>query len=498
MKLIINRVFKKILFAKKSLLIFIVVLQTSLLSFITPDVLPGVIAIFCVVFIIWSHLGSRFANRYNSIREMRKDMIFNNRLVSGGLAFLVTPLPFLFWLSWPIGTAFAIAISLAAAPMIIRQLLAILFNRRIRNESEQRYLEIAPPVVLYISGLSKVAYQVNQWLPVLEALPIKIVVIVRNIGIFSEMKPTKLPVFYARDGKSTEWLLNNSPRIVLYPNNRMMNVNPLRHSHLTHIFINHGESDKSVNQSKMLMAYDYLFVGGSLAGKRLANAGLPVREGQIVPIGRPQAEILLTGDHSKKPIRNVLYAPTWEGGVEATDYSSVGSFSIEMLELLATRIDLKVKLKPHPMTGSVSSIARNAMHQMRKISSRVPNIELVDQTETIHDAMNWSDIMITDVSAVLTDYLVTGKPVALCGHFARGRSPAEIAEEFPISEATYLIETAGDIVDVLTAVKNGDPRSKDRERIRREAIGEPGAFERFKRKLLDVLAIDANREKIVK
>jgi CDP-glycerol glycerophosphotransferase (TagB/SpsB family) len=497
MKLIINRVFNKILVAKKSLLIFIVVLQTSFLSFITPDLLPGVIAIFCVVFIIWSNLGSRFANIYNPIREMRKDMIFNNILVSGGLAFLVTPLPFLFWLSWPIGTAFAIAISLAAAPMAIRQLLAILFNRRIRNESEQSYLEIAPPVVLYISGLSKVAYQVNQWLPVLEALPIKIVVIVRNIKIFSEMNPTKLPVFYARDGKSTEWLLNNSPRIVLYPNNRMMNVNPLRFSHLIHIFINHGESDKSVNQSKMLMAYDYLFVGGILAGKRLAKAGLPVREGQLVTVGRPQAEILLTEDHSKKPIRNVLYAPTWEGGVEATDYSSVGSFSIEMLELLATRIDLKVKVKPHPMTGSVSSIARNAMQQMRKISSREPNIELVDQTEAIHDAMNWSDMMITDVSAVLTDYLVTGKPVALCGNFSRGRSPAELTEEFPLLEATYLIKIPDDIVDLLTTLSDRDPRRKDRERIRREAIGEPGAVERFEHKLLDILATDANRKKIV-
>ena len=35
-------------------------------------------------------------------------------------------------------------------------------------------------------------------------------------------------------------------------------------------------------------------------------------------------------------------------------------------------------------------------------------------TISLHDAMNWSDVLVGDVSAVLSDYLVTGKPIVLC------------------------------------------------------------------------------------
>ena len=51
------------------------------------------------------------------------------------------------------------------------------------------------------------------------------------------------------------------------------------------------------------------------------------------------------------------------------------------------------------------------------------------------------------------------------------------------------------INDVLTAVMNGDPRKKDREHIRREAVGEPGAVERFERKLLDILDVEVLNSK---
>jgi CDP-glycerol glycerophosphotransferase (TagB/SpsB family) len=200
-------------------------------------------------------------------------------------------------------------------------------------------------------------------------------------------------------------------------------------------------------------------------------------------------------DKTGKPIRKILYAPTWEGDFEATNYCSVSTFGVEMLEMLGNQSDLQIKLKPHPMTGSTSPVARNAMQQMLKISKLVPNIELIDQNEDIYDVMNWSDMMICDVSAVLADYLVTGKPVALCVHFARGRSRASLAMEYPLSEAAYLLKTPGDIVDVLTAVMNGDPRKKDREHIRREAVGEPGAVERFERKLLDILDVEVRNSK---
>ena len=486
----------RIFLQKKSLLIFIVVLQTSVLSFLSPDPLLGVVALFCVVYIIWSRLGALVADKLNPLREIKEDVVYDNKVITNGLTFLVIPLPFLFWVYWPIALAIAIAITLATAPLAFRQLRGIIFNQNVKKEVERRYLRIAPRIVLFISGPPQVAYQVDQWTPVLEIMPFKVVVVLRNIGIFHRMKPTKLPIFYGGNIKVLEWLFSNGPQIVLYPNNRNLNSSVMHFQYLKHIHINHGESDKFSNQSKMLMAYDHLFVGGNLTIKRLEDSGFSMRKGQVIPVGRPQTEILLNNeDKIGKPIRKILYAPTWEGDFEATNYCSVSPFGAEMLEMLGKQSDLQIKLKPHPMTGSASPVARNAMQQMLEISKLVPNIELIDQNEDIYDVMNWSDMMICDVSAVLADYLVTEKPIALCVHFARKRSRASLAMEYPLSEAAYLLKTPGDIVDVLTAVMNGDPRKKDREHIRREAVGEPGAVERFERKLLDILDVEVRNSK---
>jgi len=474
---------------RASTYILIAVLEVAMLELVSEDLASGFISFFCVSFIIWSYIGNRIVSKFVPLREMIHETNVRGNDIHRSIRPIIILFPFIGWLFQPLAIALALLISLIALPLALRQLKMIFTCHRIQGETETRLREIAPQCVLYISGPAGVAYQVNQWIPVLEALRIKTVIVVRNVPLFKRMRFTKLPVFYARDNKAVEKILNTGPRIVLYPNNRQPNISALHHPHLIHVFINHGESDKITNQSKMLMAYDYLFVGGSFASKRLLNAGLPIRDGQIVEIGRPQTELLLTTSQENNSVRNILYAPTWEGGFEATNYSSVGNFSITILKLLAKRNDLHVQLKLHPLTGSVSSATRKAVRQMRAIVAKAPNIEIIDNSESIHEAMNWSDMLITDISAVLADYLITDKPIALCAHFVTGRPLDELFNEFPLSNATYIIQKPLDLVDVLAAVSNGDPLREKRTRIRYEAIGEHGALARFEAKLLEILGV---------
>src|SRR5690554_3472177 len=153
--------------------------------------------------------------------------------------------------------------------------------------------ELKPLVAVYVSGLADVAYQINQWLPVLERLGLSVVVLARQRGIFEGMPATGIPVFYARNMAHVEKVLLSGVRTVLYPANTMHNVQALRQFQLNHFFINHGESDKAVNQSKLLQAYDKLLVAGPLAHRRLLQAGLALRDGQVEYVGRPQAELML-------------------------------------------------------------------------------------------------------------------------------------------------------------------------------------------------------------
>ena len=157
---------------------------------------------------------------------------------------------------------------LVISPYVWSLLIRIIRKEKISQSNLEQLRHEAPQVVVYVSGLYNVAYQINQWLPVLERLTVKPLIVVRESQIVQGMDATEIPIFFAHTMFDVETLYNTmggSLRVVLYPGNSRKCVESFRHSQLQHFFINHGESDKSVNQSKLLMAYDKLLVAGPLA-----------------------------------------------------------------------------------------------------------------------------------------------------------------------------------------------------------------------------------------
>lgn len=473
-----------------SLLLGVVTIEGLLLTLYGGERAGAVVLATCfaVAFLFWLGQGTRIYDRLLRQRLLTKPTPSLAVTVSRPLAYLVVLLPLLTWLYWPAGLAMAVVMALIGVRPALAQLRDILRSKRQFQEDVARFLSDPPKIIAYLSGPSDVAYQINQWTSVLERLSVKTAIILRNPGIYAQMKPTTLDVYYARGGREVEWFVNNGPKVVLYPNNREQNVNSLRHYELTHVFINHGESDKSVNQSKMLMAYDHLFVGGAMAEKRLRDVGLPIRDRQIVHVGRPQAEMMLTPRVPDAPVRNILYAPTWEGGVQATDYSSVGPFGLDVLKRIIADGRFKLRLKLHPLTGSSSARARDYRAQIESLCLNSPLCEIAPAGGSIHDAMNWSDLMICDVSAVLGDYLPSEKPIVLCTHFQSAGEDVE--KEFPLSAAAYKLSRLTDLDAILEDVTTTDSRLEARKHVRNLALGAQGSFDRFEAALL--AAIETN------
>lgn len=374
--------------------------------------------------------------------------------------------------------ALSAGLALASAKPAAIYLKDILLRRRLRKSAQNDFASTSPKVALYLSGPREVYYQVNQWLPVLERLSVPVAIILRNRDIFEGMKKTTVPVFFVREGRDVESFYNGGVELVLYPNNREKNVNSLRHHQLTHIFINHGESDKSVNQSKMLMAYDYLFVGGPLAEQRLRSAGLPIRDGQIVHVGRPQAELFLVNVPQTERIEKILYAPTWEGGVAATSYSSVGPVGLKLLRDLAASGKYEVAIKPHPLTGRTSAETAAALQEMSDLSQKF-GMKFLHASESLHEWMNWSDLMICDVSAVLNEYLITSKPIVLCNILGASLQPEELAQEFPSSTAAYILGPSDPILSLMDRIEARDDLRSARSDVRRHSMGAGDSFDRF-------------------
>ncbi|WP_237673979.1 CDP-glycerol glycerophosphotransferase family protein [Vreelandella profundi] len=326
-------------------------------------------------------------------------------------------------------------------------------------------------VVIYVSGIEKVGYQANMWIPVLERLSVPAAIVIREKRIASELDETELPVYFIKEMRHLEVLEEGGVKTILYPGNPQKATQSLRLHRLNHYFINHGESDKVVNQSKFLMAYDKLLVAGPLAERRLKEANLPLRDNQIVHVGRPQVELLLDqAAEPNKTIKTILYAPTWEGFVEEANYASISEFGLTMLKQLAQRNDVEVLFKPHPYTGyNKNGNAGYYLKQMLALCSVSENIHYIDTSDGIHKYMNQSDLLITDVSSVLNEYLYTLKPIILCN--VQGQNPEVLAVEYPSTRATYVLEDGALIDSLFDTVRDFDNKVNDRKFVYADSLG---------------------------
>ncbi|WP_170064165.1 CDP-glycerol glycerophosphotransferase family protein [Halomonas heilongjiangensis] len=368
---------------------------------------------------------------------------------------------------------------LAASRAIWRIARRVAARKKILKENKDAYVSDSPRVIAYVSGLENVAYQINQWIPVLENIEKQVAIVVRERTVFAGMDKTSIPVYFARTQFDVEFLLATagSARTVLYPANTMKNVQSLRHYRLNHFFINHGESDKAVNQNKLLMAYDKLLVGGPLAERRLREAGLPLREDQVEYVGRPQAEALLDVVEGEHQIRTILYAPTWEGFVEDVNYSSVSEFGYTLLESLKKEGKFNVIFKPHPYTGERNKRNQEWLKRINSLCQR-DGVEIVDGS--IHEVMNRCDLLVTDISSVLNEFLVTNKPIILCN--VKNSSEDELATKFPSSQGAYVLANGEEVRELITHISEEDTLAGKRRAVRRDSLSDfpEGAMKRFK------------------
>ena len=93
-----------------------------------------------------------------------------------------------------------------------------------------------------------------------------------------------------------------------------------------------------------------------------------------------------------------------------------------------------------------------------------------EQEMTIEDCFNASDAMISDVSAVVSDYLHSGKPLAMV---SVGRTPDELVVEAPAARAAYVLrEDLTNLAAVFDDLLGPDPLAAERHRTKIYYLGD--------------------------
>jgi CDP-glycerol glycerophosphotransferase (TagB/SpsB family) len=334
--------------------------------------------------------------------------------------------------------------------------------------------EYAPQFVVYFASTVGANYQVGMWLRYFVRIGRPFIIVTRTVPMLNEISELcdelgiKVPLIYRKTLRSIEEIIVDSMTTAFYVNNAARNTHLVERRELTHVWLNHGDSEKPACFNPVHAIYDLIFAAGQAGIDRYARHGVHIPAEKFKIVGRPQVELISPAQAPIGTIREptVLYAPTWQGPfADSRVYSlPVGQQIVE--QLLAHNARVIFRAHPfnyrYPDAEKMIADIGAVLEADREVSGRKhlwgPAAE---QDMSVEDCFNTSDAMVSDVSAVVSDYLHSGKPFAMV---SVGRTPEQLLSDAPAARAAYvvrddlsnLVAVCNDLLgaDPLTAVRN--------------------------------------------
>lgn len=337
--------------------------------------------------------------------------------------------------------------------------------------------DYAPAFYVYFSGPVEGDYQVRTWLPFLEQLGMPFAVLARDPRMLARAAAlTDRPLIACQRLGGMDDVMVSSVRALFYVNTDALCVDGVRYLDRTHVHLNHGDSDKPSSYHPMIAMFDQIFVAGQAGIDRFGRHGVLVPEEKFRCVGRPQVADVL--DKNTTPCadrRTVLYAPTWRGGVRDMNFSSLVYGEAIVGALLEQGV--RVIFRPHPLSfkeqRSSAMVGRIDALLSSAATVDIPHLTS-DRTvhETISDSFNISDALVTDVSSVASDYLHSGKPMAVADLGGTDEGQSADPDAYPMLRAAYVVDLSGDIAAGLHTMLSEDPLAETRLQLRTYYLGE--------------------------
>ncbi len=266
----------------------------------------------------------------------------------------------------------------------------------------------------------------NLWIPIFRQSQVDFVVMVRNYEVFNYLKENyeELPLIFAKEDKEVKSILNKmqSIKAIFYPSNTGNNLHLLKFDAIKHIFIGHGDSDKTASAHKYFRVYDENWVAGEAHIDRFDNAGFDHAGLRHVKVGRPNLKETLTltqGDWKSRDGGKIklLYLSTWEGVYVEQEYTSVEIIK-EFFDDIGTILSsVHIRIKLHPWLGKrkkeligYEEVIVNSWNEQKQ-----DNFDMTLQTYSkdtpVEELIKISNVFICDISAVISEALAGNGPI---------------------------------------------------------------------------------------
>lgn len=337
---------------------------------------------------------------------------------------------------------------------------------------------LRPTFAMPYAGHGGARYQCQMWEPYLAASGEPYLILTSDAGAADLIRQiTRAPLLLVADPtpEDLDLVLPKTVRAAFYVQNSRRNRTFLDLDRLTHVWLNHGDSDKPSNFNERHAEYDRIVTSGEAGIERYAAHGVEIPRDRFDVLGRPQVGDIVAGPRPAGDPTTVLYAPTWRGAGGNDDYTSL-PLAPRLIEALLDR-ELTVIFRGHPFSG------RHAGDRTAIAEAHMMLADDREQTGRKHlwgaaaeldrslaECINAADALISDVSGVVTDFLASGRPYAMTA--MSEPDPDAFRAAFPISRSGYVIDRElAELDAVLDELLGADPLAGLRAGIRTHYLG---------------------------
>jgi hypothetical protein len=317
------------------------------------------------------------------------------------------------------------------------------------------------------------------WYEVLKYSGVSFAVVTRTkvlydwvVSVYPEASVALLP-----SPQQLENLLKSTPSItaVLYPSHTGNNIHLLRFNELRHVFVGHGDSDKTGSAHKVFRAFDEVWTAGDAHIDRFRNAGFDLGHLVFRKIGRPnlasameKLDATAWNERFDKPV--LVYAPTWEGVYEQQSYTSL-PIANELLKVAERVTKCSALIKVHPQTGIRDSSYKNAgEHLFDQARSEDRALDVINQQVPFENLLMLGNIFLCDISAAITECLAANAPI-----FVYKPQNAEVRTSQSNMTHEYFCETFSTPEEfeqkLLELMDSGDKLAPQRNEARQYMLG---------------------------
>ena len=300
----------------------------------------------------------------------------------------------------------------------------------------------------------------NLWLPHFKRSGINFLVLVRNYEVFLYIKEhyEELSVVFAKGDKEVYSCLSKLKFVEMcfYPSNTGNNLHLLQFNNLIHVFIGHGDSDKTASAHKYFKVYDQNWVAGQAHIDRFNNAGFDHSGLRHIKVGRPNLKETLEQTKVDWQERyagkiNLLYLSTWEGVFREQNYTSVYTikeFFVNM-ETLSENDNIQIKL--HPWLGRRDKTLENFSDSLEKLfEEKSMKAEIFPKDKPVEDLIKECNVFICDISAVVSESLAGNGPIFV--YIPKDKSIKLSQSNMSFEDYTYTFSTIDELMEKFTQV----------------------------------------------